>query len=186
MTINLEEESAARFPSVKLDKEGDQWLGMLIDYDPTSPLYDYATGQRAVTDDGKEKTKDVLTVLLLPKTKCIVNGEPAQEGSFVRVHIQGHNRYTQGRSDSFREAKRVHGGLQVGDVIRGRITEITNIGSNGRPLNQPKKVIGFDMRRAKPEEAALVQRCVEEHQRLKAVPLEPATGGGPSFEEEPF
>jgi hypothetical protein len=116
-----------------------------------------------------------------------VDGEDAV-GTVARIFISGHNRWTDGRADSFREAKRQHGRFQVGDVIRGRLSELTKKGMGGRTLSQDKKVVSFDMRKAKPDEAALVQRCVDEHQRLKAVPLEPAVlpAGSTGFDEEPF
>lgn len=199
MAIDLESDQATgqRFPSVKLRQQGDVWVGMLVDYDGKAPLYKFNTRERAVTDDGREKTKDVLTVMLLGKSKCMVlvpgetggEGEEvhAADGMVVRVHIQGHNRWTQGRSDCFREVKEKHGKFQVGDVVWGSLNEITLIGAEGRRLTQAKHVIGFGMRKPKPEEAALVQRCEAEHMRLNAVDLEPAAvSAGPSFDEEPF
>lgn len=203
MTIDLEPEapSGASSASVVLNNEGDQWVGMLIDYDPQAPLFKFGTTERELTPDGKEKTQDLLTVLLMPKTTCRVR-MPRQEGqdereevdgaeavgTVARIFISGHNRWTEGRADSFREAKRQHGRFQVGDVIRGRLSELTKKGMGGRTLSQDKKVISFEMRKAKPEEASLVARCVDEHQRLKAVPLESAAASVPaaSYDDEPF
>lgn len=202
MTINLEPEAftGPRSASVLLNEEGDQWVGMLIDYDPKAILYVYGSStEQDLTPDGKGKTQDLLTVLLMPKTTCRVrmprdegqderdevDGEDAV-GTVARVYIQGHNRWTEGRADSFREAKRKHGTFQVGDVIRGRLTEKTKTGVGGVRLSQDKKIISFEMRRAKAEEASLVQRCVDEHQRLKAVPLETPAAATPNYDDEPF
>jgi len=200
MTINLEDESTGRsFAYPKLDKEGDVWVGMLIDFDSKAPLYDYrppnstAPRHRSLSPDGKEKTQDLLTFLLLDKTTCRVSlpdddgdavGREAA-GTVARFFVKGHNRWTEGRADSFREAKEKHGTLQVGDVVWGKLVSIDDVGNSN-----PKKTISFGLRKPKPEEAPLVQRCVEEHQRLRAVDLEPAASGGssaPSYEEEePF
>ena len=37
-----------------------------------APAYVYGTQERAVTKDGKPKTKDVLTLMVLPRTDCVV------------------------------------------------------------------------------------------------------------------
>lgn len=195
MTIDLEPEAtSSAFASVRMDKVGDTFVGMLIGYDGKAPLFEYQTAgsttprRRALDINGKEKTQDVLTVLLLDKTTCQVRmpRQPGQDrgedatgreavGSVARIWIKGHNRWTKDRPDSFREAKSAHGNFQVGDVIRGELTEVVDVGAS-----QPKKVISFGMRKPRPDEQALVQRCVDEYHQLNGVDLEstpePVTG----------
>lgn len=170
----LEPESGGGFPfpTVRLQDKGQVFIGMMVAYDPEWPLYEFGTQERK-TYDGKPLTQDLLFLMLMQGSDCdvalpkqagedraeIVKAEP---GMVVRVYIQGHNRYTQGRGDSFRVAKEKHGRMFVGDVIAGKFTESTYEGIGGRRLTQAKKLVSFAMRRAKDEELPLVEKCRQE------------------------
>lgn len=199
--INLEPEATGtgpRFPTVKLRTEGQQFVGMLIDYDPKAPVYVYGTTEIDEWE-GKPKTQDLLTMLLLERSNCSVilpresKQDPSEEvdaepGMVVRFYIKGHNRWDPNRDSAFRNVKEKHGRFQLGDVIRGRLDKLTKIGSGGRALSQDKHIVGFEMRKARPDEGAHIERCFEEYQKLKAVELEPATvvASAPARDETPW
>lgn len=170
----------ARFPSLKLKGKGDEYRLMMFDYDNAAPVFEYGTkdNRRAITVDGRERTKDVLTGVVLPGTNCVVslprkagqmqNEEvPAEPGMVVRVHIQGHNRYDPSREDAFRNAKESHGEFRVGDVVRGVLADITLQGRGGTTLSQPKKVISFAMRKPRDEEMTYVAQARDERRKLR-------------------
>lgn len=187
-SIDLEPEAAGtgpRFPTLRLREKGRQFVGMLIDYNPKEPVYIYGTSE-IDTWEGKPKTQDLLTLLVLEGTDCTVSlprasrdDDPeevdATPGMVVRYYIKGHNRWDPARDTTFWNVKKKHGRLQLGDVVRGRLDDLTKIGAGGRRLREDKKVIGFALRKPRPEETPLLERCFEEYQKLKAIDLdEPA------------
>lgn len=180
-----------RFPTVKFDQPGDRFVGVVVDYDDAAPLFVYGTQERKVTPNGKEQTKDVLTVLLMKGTTAHVtdpDGTDAApyispeniEGTVAKVHIQGHNRWTPDqRPDGMRPAWRnaieaAGGAFRRGAVVLGQFEATTRIGHGGAKLSQDKKLIGFAIRAAKPEEEAHLQQLAREaYRELKRSP-EPA------------
>lgn len=187
----LQSGGGTRYASPKFNEVGDRFVGMVIDYDDKAPLFVYGTQQRAVTDAGKEKTKDIVTVLLMDGTTCAVSDPQGGEGATLdnpvgvvaKVHIQGHNRWTPdarpvGQRLAWRNALDEFGDFRRGCVVMGQFEATSRVGSNGAKLSQDKKIIGFAVRAAKPEEAPLVERCKQEYRALKeasaanAVPAE--------------
>lgn len=169
-----------RFPTVKLRDKGQKWVGLLIDADDQAPLYEYGITppQRALSPEGKPKTKDVLTLLLVEGTDCVVvmprepgeaesREEQATPGMIVRAHIQGHNRWTKDRESSFINAKRKYGNLHTCAVVTGTFESTTKIGFNGIALSQEKKILGFSVRKPNTAEEKYVERCRAERVALK-------------------
>lgn len=174
-------QAGSKFPTVKFENVGDRFVGMVIDYDDKAPLFVYGTQERAKTDDGREKTKDVLTVLLMGGTTAPVSDPSggdgatlaATEGVVAKVHIQGHNRWTpeprpSGQRPAWRNAIDAYGDFRRGCVVMGEFEATSRTGSNGAKLSQDKKIIGFAIRAAKPEEASLVAKAREEYRAIKA------------------
>lgn len=175
------EVGGSRFPTVKFNEVGDTFVGMVIDYDDKAPLYVYGTTERKLTPQGKEQTKDVLTVLLMPGTTAPVTDPDGEDGATLadpvgvvaKVHIQGHNRWTPderpaGQSPAWRNALAAHGEFRRGCVVKGEFCATSRVGANGAKLSQDKKIVGFKVRANKPEEAALIEQCRTEYARIKA------------------
>lgn len=190
---------ASRFPTVKFNEVGDRFVGMVIDYDDKAPLYVYGTQQRKLTPSGKEATKDVLTVLIMAGTTAPVSDPDGGEnavladpvGVVARVHIQGHNRWTPderpaGQHPAWRNAIDASGEFRRGCVVRGEFQATSRIGSGGARLSQDKKIVGWQIRASKPEEAELTRRCREEFGRLRSAAAETAPVTVPSSRPAPI
>lgn len=175
------EGGGSRFATVKFNEVGDRFVGMVIDYDDKAPLYVYGTTERKLTPQGKEQTKDVLTVLLMAGTTCPVTDPNGEDGATLddpvgvvaKVHIQGHNRWTpderpNGQSPAWRNALAAFGEFRRGCVVKGEFCATSRVGANGAKLSQDKKIIGFAVRAHKADEAALIEQCRTEYARLKA------------------
>jgi len=179
------EGGGSRFPTVKFTEVGDRFVGMIVDYDDKAPLYVYGTQERKITPSGKEQTKDVLTVLIMSGTTCGVTDPDGEDGAVLadpvgvvaKVHIQGHNRWTPdarpaGQLPAWRNALDEHGQFRRGDVVKGEFCATSRVGANGAKLSQDKKIIGFALRAAKPEEASLIERARAAYAEIKAAKAE--------------
>lgn len=184
MAIQLEEERQS-IPGAKFKTIGDTFVGMVVDRVEV-PLYEYradgSQGPQLVGKNGKPRTQEMLTCLVMPGTSCQVGEGAAVEGTLARLYIKSHHRW------AFIETKNAgHGALCVGDVLRRRYTA-DEPGAGGNP----KHVHDFALRKAKPEEAQLVAKAEGEHARLHSTPLESASAGGqpaasaPELDEEAF
>lgn len=175
------EGGGGRFPTVKFNEVGDRFVGMVIDYDDKAPLYVYGTQERKVTPQGKEQTKDVLTVLLMKGTTAPVTDPAGEDGALLddaegvvaRVHIQGHNRWTpdrrpEGQKPAWRNALDEYAEFRRGCVVMGQFEATSRVGANGAKLSQDKKIVGFAVRAAKADEQALIDRCKKEYRDIKA------------------
>ena len=173
-------EGGSRFPTVKFTEVGDRFVGMVVDYDDKAPLYVYGTQERKVTPNGKEQTKDVLTVLVMAGTTAPVtdpDGEDGEHmadpvGTVAKVHIQGHNRWTPDArptgKPAWRNALDEYPQFRRGCAVLGEFESTTRVGSGGAKLSQDKKLIGFAVRAAKPEEAPLIEQARAAYHDIKA------------------
>lgn len=172
MATQLETERQS-IPGAKFEAIGDTFVGMVVDRQEV-PLYEYrrdgSKGPQLVGNNGKLRTQEMLTCIVMPGTTCKVGDGPAVEGTLARNYIKGHNRW------SYIEAKNAgHGALCVGDVIRRRYVR-TEPGQGGND----KRVHDFALRKPKPEESALAARAEDEHGRLHSTTLEQAQSGRPA------
>lgn len=174
--------SRPRYPYLMLKEQGQQWVGMVVDYNDKAPKYVKGPqGRRRATSEYngvvKEKTQDILTVLLMPGTNALMlvgEGDdaevvPAQVGTVVNFFISGHNRFTakdsprpQGVGLAWRNAIDAKGNFRRGNVVKATFDLKTDVGAGGVRLTIPKHILSFQIRDAKPEEAALTARCREE------------------------
>lgn len=170
MATQLEEERQS-VPSVKFKAIGDTFVGMVVDRAEV-PLYQYmadgSKGAQIVGKNGKLRTQEMLTLLVMAGTTCTVGDGPAEVGSIGRLYIKGHNRW------AYVEAKNAgHGSLCVGDVIRQRyVRDEPGAGGNA------KKVSDFALRKPKPEEAQLAAKAEQEHEAMHRKVLDGSPAGG--------
>jgi len=88
-------------------------------------------------------------------------------GELVTIHCQG------GRVYAYRDAKRAHGKVSLGDVLRWKF-DSTEPARNSR--HQDRKIFTCEIRSPKAEDGDLMQRCEAAYAELKARPTldEPA------------
>ncbi len=175
----------AKRPIVKFVNPGDKFVGVLVDIDDKYPDFEYGSNGKRRTrtlPDGivKELTQDLLTVLLMPSTTAPVADLDSDgyltnvDGVVARVYVKGHNRWTpkprpETTYPAWRNATDAAGNdYRRGCVVMGVFEATTDVGSDGRKLTQDKKLIGFAVRAAKPEEAPLVARARDEYRAIKA------------------
>lgn len=182
MATQLEEQRES-IPSAKFKTVGDTFVGMVVDRAEV-PLYQYmadgSMGPQIIGKNGKPRTQEMLTLLVMAGTTCPVGDGPAEPDTLARLYIKGHNRW------AYVEAKNAgHGALCVGDVIRQRyLRDEPGQGGNA------KKVSDFALRKPKPEEADLAKRAEAEHEALHRRQLDDGPAGVPAqyadVDEEAF
>lgn len=183
MGTQLEEERQS-IPGAKFKTVGDTLVGMVVDRVEV-PLYEYrqdgSKGPQLIGKNGKPRTQELLTLIVMPGTTCHVGEGPAVEGTLCRDYIKSHHRW------AYIEAKNAgHGSLCVGDVIRRRYLK-DEAGQGGNA----KHVHDFALRKPKPEEAQLASRAETEREKLHRKVLDEAPAGAPAssapeLDEEAF
>lgn len=185
--------SRPRYPLLMLKEQGQQWVGMVVDYNDKAPKYvNGPQGRRRATSEYngvvREKTQDVLTVLLMQGTNALMligEGDdaevvPATPGTVVTFFISGHNRFTakdaprpQGVGLAWRNAIDAKGSkFRRGNVVKATFDLKTDVGAGGVRLTIPKHILSFQIRDAKPEEAALTAQCREEYAKARGTARE--------------
>ena len=160
-------------PGVKFRAIGDYIDVAIFDLKPV-PWKDFVTKEVKVGDDGKPRTQDLVTGIVIggsatikvDDTERAVNADES-----VSLYFAGHHRW-----EFVQAQKALDGGLQVGDVLRVKYDR-----DEPSKAGNPKKVWTVQIRRAKPDEAARSARC-EELRAGAATPLD----DGPDPESEPF
>lgn len=183
--------SGSGHPSVKLRNVND-WCDLaVVDVDTQAPAYVYGTNppQRAMTLDGKPKTQDKVTAVVVnPGTAVVtVDGQDRgiEAGEIVTVWFQGRDRWdgdtdrakAKGSPKSWRGAQDDHGTLMVGDIFRWHFTGT----EQGRGA-EPRKLRLVVIRSPKPEEQAIKERCEELHRAATSTPVAASSAPAP----EPF
>lgn len=191
-------------PTLKLDTIGHTIDGHVIDVDIV-PAYIYGTNEQATTKNGKPKTQDKVTVLVRRGSGLIVaideHGDPIKDtdgkstyrpvvdGDIGVIFIEGPARWDpdldagrpKGDPKSWSGARDDAGGLECGDVIRWRY-----VGDHQGQGAQPRKLRLFQLRRPKPEEQPVADRCEVLRREKNSVQLQPAHSGAVYGDEEPF
>jgi hypothetical protein len=181
MPITLEENRPS--PSVKLPKVGD-WATVAIAHVEVVPWTDFKTGLVKVGNDGKPRTQDKVTGVVIAGTASTgtkeAGYEPITPGQEVTLFLAGHHRW------EYIQAKKEHGSLSVGDVGRWKFESEEPVPGTANS----KHVSSFKLRAAKPEEAQYVAQAEQVYRRLTSTVLKtvPASAPSTSFEddEEPF
>lgn len=167
-------------PSIKLREVG-QFADFAVAGIKTIPRTEYGTGQPRLDRTGKPQTQVVLTVVIAGGTGSVKIGDtevPLTEAidEVAAVFIAGRDRWDKDgdaarkadgkQSLSWSGALDVHGQLEVGDVVRWTYeADVPGLAAN------PRKLRVFRLRKAKPEEAARTEKCLQIHRQGTAVPL---------------
>lgn len=150
-------------PSVTLREVG-QYVNGHVCHVAIEPLYEFGSKRVKVTDDGRERTQEKVTLLVTGGTAMLKSGEdyrPVTVGSEVVIWLQG------GRRWAWIEAKRKAGGLDVGDVVQIRYT-----GDEPGKGAQPKKIWTVGIRKPEEKEAERVAQAEEIYHRISARPTQ--------------
>lgn len=134
MSITLDTPKAST-PTVRLRNIGDG-IAVAVVNSQIVPWRDFATGEPKIGDNGKPRTQDMLTGIVVAVHGAVVGGPDGDDvapevGDTVRVFLAGHRRW------SWIEAKREHGNLTVGDIARFKYDKDEPSDRRG---NQPRKV----------------------------------------------
>lgn len=190
--LNRNGGESRRPPSITLAELG-QYVDFAVINIEQGPAYVYGTNQRAMTKDGKPKTKDIVTVLVIRGTGLIGKKDerrPVQPGDVATINIEGQDRWDpdldktreKGAPKSWSSANEDLGGvLNVGDVGRWKFD--STLQGKGA---EPRKLRLFQLRRHKPEEAAQTERCRELYRQGTEIAVGAPAGAGPDPFEEQF
>lgn len=166
--------TATIVPGVKL-RTINSYVDVAIVDVKAVPWKDFATKQVKVGDDGKPRTQDLVTGLVIGGNG-VINADgadrPVNPDELVSIYFAGHRRW-----DWIQAQKALDGGLQVGDVMR-----VVYARDEASAAGNPKKVWTVQIRHPKPEEAARSTRCEELHRQATATPLQHADND----DREPF
>lgn len=172
--------SGSGHPSAKLRNVTD-WCDLaVVNVDTEAPAYVYGTNppQRATTLDGKPKTQDKVTALVVNPGTAVVTVDGVdralEAGEVVTVWFQGRDRWDgdtdkargKGNPKSWRGAIEDHGQLMVGDVFRWQFTGT----EQGRGA-EPRKLRLVVLRSSRAEEAGIKDRCEQLHRDATSTPI---------------
>lgn len=170
--------------------EAGQYIDFALINEEKAPAYVYGTNERATTRDGKPKTKDVLTVLVVRGTGVIGRKDArrtVEPGDIATIHIEGHDRWdpdadkakAKGDPKSWSGAKEDHGQLRVGDVGRWHFEGL----QQGKGA-EPRKIRLFRLRGHRPDELEQTERCRQLHR--SGVEITVGAGAENPADHEPF
>lgn len=160
-----------RPPSAKVPNNGNTLTFAVVDVNPNVPMSEYGTGNPVLNRFGQQKMQTALTVLVVAADGATIgntdDAKPAQPGDVATIYIEGYAKWDPdqdklgGAHVSWGKAVDLAGGLEVGMV--GQYKHLGELPSKG---SFPRVNRKFALRKAKPEEAAQVQRCEELHREL--------------------
>lgn len=177
MAITVDTPSAGGPPAVKFGDVGDYVdVGIVNVEDVQSRNYD--TGDPEFWGDGNPKMHPRITGIVIGHKGATVGKDDEERaveaGEIVTIYAQG------GRLYAWREAKKAHGAVKVGDVLRWKFDR-TEPARN--PRHAPRKVFVGTLRSPRGDDGDLVQRCeAAYHDRAERVPVD----AGGNAVEEPF
>lgn len=164
-------------PSVKLRSIGDKVVVAIVDVAEV-PWLEYGTNSPKIGKDGKPRTQERITGLVVSGNGTVTEGDTDREvrpGELVAIYVSAHNRW------EFIEAKMKLGRpLHVGDVMQWRYDR----DEKGLSAN-PKKVRTCALRPASDAEADQVARCEQAHRQLRSDSA-PAPTPAQAADHEPF
>lgn len=185
-----------RFPILKWQDVGTYVELAVIAYNDQAAVKENGVPKTRTFQNGAETvtkpvTQDVLTGLVIGGNALYTplgqadKLEVVAPGLVVTQFISGHNRWDPNRIEahgkSWRDAKDVLGrGLTTGDLVRIDYTAYLTVASNGRPLQNGKKVMGFICRPlgGTPQELQILEAARKARREMKANPQPQATTPG--------
>jgi hypothetical protein len=185
-----------KLPSVKHDEVGQTAILMFVDMEVV-PKKVYGTDEIDTKEDGTPKSQDLVTVLVMPGSTCVLSDPEGDEGSrlppeagtLAQIYYAGHRRW------DYVQAKKAYKlDIFPGDILVDRFEGTTRTGTGGVKLSQDKKLHRIGVRAAKGEELGYVEqaeRLFNERRASNRIVLSSAPAfaddvpTGPS-DEEPF
>ncbi len=191
MGTPISDQGGERHPILKLRNVGDHVDAAVVDQ-AVIPRKVFGRDEYKTRPDGTVQTQDVVTVIVIGGNAVVSEDDvdrPAVEGEIAAIFVAGRDRWdkdgdkskAKGAAKSWSGAKRDVGGLATGDVLRWRFdAEVPGAGDRDR------KIRTFKLRRPRPEEAALEQRCDELYNDMKGgrTALEPAGAASNDIDDE--
>lgn len=186
MGITVDTPGTGGPPALKFGDVGDYvTLGIVNVEDVQSR--DYDTRELEFWDNGDPKTHPRITGLVINHKGALIGTDddqrPVEVGEVVSLYAHGSRFYT------WRDAKKGHGPVDVGDVVRWTFDH-TEAPRNPRFKGNPVKVFVAKLRKAEAKDGDLVERCEAAYWSLKErVPVDAvgATPWAPVYgDEEPF
>lgn len=192
-----------RFPILKWQDVGTYVELAVVNYSDTAAVKENGVQKtRTFVNNGetvvKAQTQDVITGLVIGGNALFTPlGEKDRlevviPGIVVTQFVSGHNRWDPNRAEAhgktWRDAKDVLGrGLMTGDLVRIDYSAFLTVASNGRPLQNGKKVMGFMCRPlgGSPEELAILEAARKARREMKANQSTPAAPSQPGFRPAP-
>jgi hypothetical protein len=181
MGIPIDEPTTAGPPAVKLGQPGSYIDIGIVNVEEVQSR-DFDSGDLEFWPDGKPKMHPRITGLTIQSDGMTVGDEerPIEPGELVSVYAQG------GRIFAWRDAKKEHGTVQVGDVLRWKFDH-TEDPKNPRFKGNPRKVITAKLRSPKGEDGDLVKRCEEAYYaRANRPTVDAGISSGPVNDDPPF
>lgn len=165
MPISLDRPLA---PAIKLQEKGQYINGHVCDVSIV-PLFEFGSQKVRLTDDGRERSQEKVHLLVTGGTAVIKDGEdfrPVRAGEEVVVWLAS------GRRWAWIQAKRLAGGLDVGDVV-----QIVYKGEEQGKGVQPRKVWTVAIRKPEEKDGDGPKRAEAIYHRLRAAaPTDPRAG----------
>lgn len=168
-------------PTAKLLERGQEIVGYICDMQIVG-VTEFGTRFPKLRSDGRQATQDKVTLLVKQGTAQVKDGEehrPVKPGEEVVIWFQGHRRW------DWVQAKKEHGTVTVGDVVR-----VVYTGDEKGQGAMPKKIWAIKLRPGDPEkEADVIALCEELYHRLsKRAPVltEEEEESYPNLEDVPF
>lgn len=192
MAITLGTRTAST-PSAKLRTIGDSFIGAVIDEEQVQRT-EYGTNEPMLGRDGKPKTQDMVTVMVIDPGTAVTTEDGAdrglQVGEVVRIFFASFGRWDPdldktrepNQPKSWSGAKEDRGQLSVGDVLKWQY-ERDQPGAN--PAN-PRKVRTVQLRAPRPDEAPQTAKCEALHREKHSIAIGSSAPAKPTYDEEPF
>lgn len=180
-------------PTAKL-RDVNDWCDLaVVDIDTQAPAYVYGSNplERALTKDGRPKTQDKVTALVVNPGSAVVTVDGVDRvlevGEVVTVWFEGRDRWDgdedkareKGSMKSWRGAQEDHGQVMVGDIFRWQFT-----GTKQGAGAQPRKLRLVVMRSPRPEEQSIKERCEQLYREKDSIAV--GASAAPAAGPEPF
>ena len=182
MPIQVDTPTASGPPAVKFGDVGSYVNIGIVNVEEVQSR-DYDTGDAEVWPDGKPKMHPRITGIVVAAKDVQVGprGEerPVEVGELVSIYAQG------GRIYTYREAKKAHGNVEVGDVMQWKFDREEPARN---PRHAPRKVFEAKLRHPNGEDGDLAKRCEKAYYELASRPTVDAAAPAARAEvdEAPF
>lgn len=175
MSITLDTPASSGPPSVKFDNVGDNVVVGIVNVEEYQQR-DYDTNELAYWADGNPKMGKRVTGLVVAANGAVVGPKgdtrPVEVGELVTFHAEGSRHFT------WTEAVKAAGSVDVGDVMKWTLDR-TEAATN--PRYNDRKVYVAQIRKPKPEDGDLADRCVAAYHEAQK---RPALDASPQPERE--